>query len=66
MKFRKDVCPYGNHQDCFARQADDTCWALEDTDFGDRDCPFYKSSEQNRREREACDARKAARKGRKA
>ena len=38
---------------CFAWHGD-RCIALCDNDFGDRDCPFYKSREQ--RAQELCDA----------
>ena len=30
------------------------CNALSDTDFGGRECPFYKSDQQNTAERKAC------------
>ena len=30
------------------------CNALSDTDFGGRECPFYKSEKQNTAERLAC------------
>lgn len=46
---RKDLC-YHKHPDCFARQRNGICQALRDTDFNGRDCPFYKSREQNDRE----------------
>ncbi|HIR70961.1 MAG TPA: hypothetical protein IAA55_06745 [Candidatus Pullilachnospira gallistercoris] len=37
------------HSDCHAFQ-DGRCAALADTDFGGRDCPFYKNREENRKE----------------
>lgn len=37
------------HPDCHAFQ-DGRCAALADTDFGGRDCPFYKDREANRKE----------------
>ena len=39
--------------DCHAYK-DGCCQALADTDFGDRDCPFYRSKEENVREVSAC------------
>lgn len=36
-------------QSCFAWHGD-RCIALCDNDFGNRDCPFYKSREQRARE----------------
>ena len=30
------------HTDCFAN-SNGKCTCLEDNDFGDRDCPFYKT-----------------------
>ena len=39
--------------DCHAYK-DGCCQALSDTDFGDRDCPFYRSKEENVREVSAC------------
>lgn len=39
--------------DCHAFK-DGCCQALADTDFGDRDCPFYRSKEENVREVSAC------------
>ena len=38
--------------DCFAREDDGICSALDDTDFGGRTCPFYKPAEQRARELE--------------
>ena len=34
-------CPF-EHHDCFALIRNHQCWCLSDTDFGNRDCPFYK------------------------
>ena len=34
-------CPF-EHHDCFARRWDGKCFCLDNTDFGKRDCPFYK------------------------
>lgn len=42
---RKDVCVY-DHDDCFAKMRNGTCYALRDTDFNGKDYPFYKSKEQ--------------------
>ena len=39
--------------DCHAYK-DGCCQALSDTDFGDRDCPFYRSKEENVKEVSAC------------
>lgn len=43
------VCHH-DHADCFARGHDlidrSKCIALTDSDFGERDCPFYKSRKQ--------------------
>lgn len=44
----EDVKCVSNH-DCAACR-DGKCQALINTDFGSRDCPFYKSKEQNMRE----------------
>ena len=40
-------CPYEDCN-CFARMADGTCYALQDTDFSKRDgvCQFYKTSDK--------------------
>ena len=46
---RKDICEHG-HYDCFARGKNGYCRALSDTDFGYRDCPFYKTKEQVEKE----------------
>ena len=46
---RKDVCCY-NHFDCFARMRNGTCYALHDTDFKGKECPFYKPKEQVEKE----------------
>lgn len=55
---RKDICIHG-HYDCFARSRNGVCNALSDTDFGYRDCPFYKTDkqieEEERRNRERKD-----------
>lgn len=40
-------------EDCHAYQAG-TCQALANTDFGDRDCPFYRSKSDNVREVSQC------------
>jgi len=42
---RKDICIHG-HYECFARSRNGVCNALSDTDFGNRDCPFYKTDKQ--------------------
>ena len=34
-------CPF-EHHDCFALTGVHQCWCLDDTNFGKRDCPFYK------------------------
>ena len=49
---RKDICIHG-HFDCFARSQKGVCYALTDTDFGYRDCPFYKPQEQLEKEEQA-------------
>lgn len=45
-----EECPY--HQDC-ANCVFGYCTILEDLDFGDRDCPFYKSKAQFKKDFEA-------------
>lgn len=40
----KDIKPCDVHNDCFANK-DGCCTVLKDTDFGKKDCPFYKTSE---------------------
>jgi len=40
-------------EECHAYK-DGCCQALSDTDFGDGDCPFYRSKEENVREVSAC------------
>ena len=35
----------GDYSDCFARWKG-SCQLLRSTNFGDRECPFYKSTEQ--------------------
>lgn len=49
---RLQVCRF-KRDDCHAYE-DGCCQALSDTDFGDRDCPFYRSKEENVREVSAC------------
>lgn len=42
-------------EDCAAYSGlfDNRCRALRDTDFGDRECPFYKPAEKPEKEKEA-------------
>ena len=57
---RKDFC---QKVGCFACDPVRwTCSALEDTDFGQRECPFYKPKAQFVREQESC-REKARRRG---
>ena len=44
----KDECAACNHGYCIA---------LHDNDFGNRDCPFFKTREQNEAEQEYCTKR---------
>ena len=37
--------------DCFARNGRGRCTALENTDFHDKACPFYKTTEQEAADR---------------
>jgi len=41
------ICPYEDKTDCFARRTVvgvvKECHVLRDTEFGDRECPYYKS-----------------------
>lgn len=48
-QWHEDRCEF-EHFDCFARQTNEICRALVDTNFGERDCPFYKSKEQFEKE----------------
>lgn len=50
---KKVVCPY-NH--C-ASNKDGYCRALRTSDFGDKMCPFFKTTEQNEKENKAVMAR---------
>lgn len=47
------------HTDCFAH-SEGRCGVLSNTDFKDKDCPFYKTKaqteEENRKRRERLDA----------
>ena len=47
----------GDYSDCFARWKG-TCQLLRSTNFGDRECPFYKSTEQYIAEERATEERK--------
>lgn len=47
------LIPCDRHPDCFACK-DGLCVALSDNSFGERDCPFYKTREQNRQEMKEC------------
>ena len=40
-KTNRPECLY-EHHDCFALMTCGKCWCLDNTDFGERDCPFYK------------------------
>lgn len=44
MRNTKPSC-MGDYSDCFARWKG-TCQLLRSTNFGDRECPFYKSTDQ--------------------
>lgn len=44
-----DTRPRCLRTDCFAHYADG-CTCLSDNSFGDRDCPFFKTREQRRKE----------------
>lgn len=46
---REDMCCF-DHLDCFALQKNGICKALRDTDFNDRDCPFFKPKVQVEKE----------------
>ena len=48
MDGRRDRCPM-EARDCFALSPFGYCHALENTDFGDRPCPFYKTWEENKK-----------------
>jgi hypothetical protein len=49
-------CYYPENDDCFAKSrlmsGKEECRILDNTDFGTRRCPFYKSYAQFRKERE--------------
>lgn len=49
-------CP-GDYPNCFARWKD-RCQLLRSTNFGDRECPFYKSTDQFIAEERATEERK--------
>lgn len=44
---------YCDRDDC-AAYFDGICNALRNNDFGDRECPFFKTKEQNEKERKEC------------
>lgn len=46
-------CPACGREDCFAYQ-NGFCVALISNDFGDRECPFFKTNEQVAKEKEYC------------
>ena len=50
---KKVVCP---HNHC-ASNKDGYCRALRTSDFGDKMCPFFKTTEQNEKEKAAVMAR---------
>lgn len=47
-------CPF--HSDCFAN-LNGFCVALDNVEFKGRDCPFYKTTEQNELEKDAVTAK---------
>lgn len=49
----KEVVCNREHTDCAAYR-NGMCIILTDDDFGKKDCPFYKTNEQNRREIQEC------------
>ena len=49
-KLKDAYCGYYDHADCFLRGMNGICKGLRDTDFGDRDCPFYKDRRKVREE----------------
>lgn len=50
MRRRKKERQCKRHADCFANKSGE-CLILVNTDFGKRECPFYKTSEQLKAER---------------
>lgn len=47
----KETVKCGMHKDCFAYDEGE-CTILKDTDFGKRDCPFYKKHREDVRGKE--------------
>lgn len=56
MSVKAGMPCYYDHPDCFGRRSvvgtQKICVVLRDTDFGTRDCPFYKPLGQVMKERE--------------
>jgi hypothetical protein len=53
----------GDYPDCFARWRD-SCKLLRSTNFGERDCPFYKTTKQFTAEEREAKIRRRKRKAR--
>lgn len=52
-------CPACTKDECAANE-DLHCIALTDNNFGGKECPFFKTKEQNEKERAYCEQRLAA------
>lgn len=54
----ENKCPICNKDECAAHK-EGHCVILIDNNFGDRDCPFFKTNEQVKKEKAYCMMRMA-------